>query len=160
MVSLYAVRDHEHRKAVHGLEKMHFNLLAPQRVSAYPYFWHVFRWYAVAETNNFFAASDIDSRTGKLDMSQLRFYHKQSETAETLAAKRSYAGRVYLDWAQYPLVTESHFGDNTVVYFKDLRFDYPMMRGGRTLSLTVELNPDFHVVEEVMGERRQQPPVD
>jgi len=160
VVSLYATRDYEHRQAVRQLQKMHFNLMSPQRVSAFPYYWNVFRWYAVAETSDFFATSDIDSRTLKLNMADLRFYHKQPDTPAVLAAKRSYLGRVYLDWAQYPFLTESRSGENTAVHFKDMRFDYPMMRGGKTLSCTVELDGNLHVVGEMMGSRRQQPPID
>jgi inner membrane protein len=156
----YAVRDYEHRKAVNSVQAMHFNLLAPERVSAYPYFWNIFRWYAVAETSDFFATSDLDLRTGKLDMRELRFYHKRPDTPATIAAKGSYAGRVYLDWAEYPWISQSVTGTNTVVYLKDLRFDYPARRGTGTLSCTVELDGNFHVVGELMGRRRQSPPID
>ncbi len=158
--SMYAVRDHEHREAVHELEAMHFNLSTSTRVSAYPYFWTVFRWYAVAETKDLFATSDIDSRSGKLDMKELRFFYKKPETPATLAAKRSYAGRVYLDWAQYPWVTENVSGEDAVVHFKDLRYDYPRMRGGSTLSCTVELDRNLNIVGESFGARKQQPPLD
>jgi inner membrane protein len=161
IAGLYSFRDHEHRKAVRALGQMHFDFTAPTYVSAYPYFWNIFHWYAVAETNDFFATSDIDSRSGKLDLKQLRFFHKTPETPATLAAKCSYAGRVYLDWAKYLLVTEqSSGGDDTIVHFKDLRFDYPQMRGGKTLSCTIELDHNLHVVGEMLGARKQQPPLD
>lgn len=160
IAGLYAVRDHEHRKAVRALAEMHFNFATPVRASAYPYFWNVFRWYAVTETQDLFATSDINSGSGKLDLKELRLFHKRPETPATLAAKRSYAGRVYLDWAQYPLVTELSSGDDTTVHFKDLRFDYPQMRGGKTLSCTVELDSNLHVVGEMFGARKQQPPLD
>jgi len=67
---------------------------------------------------------------------------------------------VYLDWAQYPLVTETASGDEWIVHFKDLRFDYPPLRGGSTLAGTVELNKDLHVVGEKFGKRSQVPPID
>jgi inner membrane protein len=111
------------------------------------------------ETTDSFATSEIDSRTGKLDLRQLRFFHKVAETPATLAAKRSYAGRVYLDWAQYPWTTKQQDGEKTVVHFKDLRFEFPQMRGSNTLSCTVELDNDLHVVGEVFGSRRQEPPI-
>jgi inner membrane protein len=160
VATFYAVRDYEHHNAVKSVQTMHFNLLAPERVSAYPYFWNIFRWYAVAETSDFFATSDFDARTGKLDMRELRFYHKQPDTPATVAAKRSYAGRVYLDWAEYPWISQSATGADTVVYLKDLRFDYPARRGTGTLACTVELDGNFHVVGELMGKRRQNPPLD
>jgi hypothetical protein len=121
--------------------------------------WSVSRWYAVAETSEFFATSDIDVRSGKLDMSELRFFYKKPETPATLVAKRSYAGRVYLDWAQYPWVMENVFGEDTVVHFKDLRYDYPRMRGGSALSCSVELDRNLHVIGEKFGAREQHPPL-
>jgi inner membrane protein len=160
VAGLYAARDHEHRKAVQALKQARFNTAALVRVSAYPYYWHLFRWYAVAETKDFFASADIDSRTGEVNRNELEFVSKPPETAVTLAAKRCYLGRVYLDWAQYPLVTQTSTGDGWAVHFRDLRYDYPPLRGGTTLSATVELNQNLHVVGEKSGKRPQVPPID
>ena len=85
---------------------------------------------------------------------------KPPETPATLVAKRSYLGRVYLDWAQYPIVTESSSGADSVVQLRDLRFDYPQLRGRITLSCTVELDRNLHVIGERFGRRDQQPPLD
>lgn len=160
VVGLYAIRDYEHRKALYALGRQQFKSAAPVRASVYPYYWNLFRWYAVAETNDFFATSDIDSRTGELNRAELEFFPKRPETPETLAAKRSYLGRVYLDWARYPLVTETSAGQDYVVHFQDLRFDYPQLRGRITLSATVELDSNLHVVGEKFGQRSQVPPLD
>jgi inner membrane protein len=160
VAGLYAARDYEHGKAVLALQSQEFKSVAPGRVSAYPYYWHLFRWYAVAETKNFFASADIDSRTGELNHGELEFLSKPPETAVTIAAKKSYLGRVYLDWAQYPLVTQTSSASGWIVHFRDLRYDYPPLRGGDTLSATVELDKNLHVVAEKFGERSQVPPID
>jgi inner membrane protein len=160
MVLLYAVRDIEHRRALHAFRHQQFESAAPVRVSAYPYYWNVFRWYGVAETKNFFASDDLDSRTGELNNSDLALFPKPPETPATLAAKRSYLGRVYLDWAQYPYVTESASGEIYVAYFRDLRYDYPPLRGRDALSCTVELDKDLRIVGEMFGSREQPPPLD
>jgi inner membrane protein len=157
---LYTARDFEHRKAVHALENQRFESAAPLRVSAYPYYWNLFRWNGVAETKNFFAGSEIDARTGELNWSELELIPKPPETPVTITAKRSYLGRVYLDWAQYPLVTETETGGNFVVEFRDLRFDYPPLRGRGALSCTVELDQNLHIVKEAFGRREQSPPID
>jgi inner membrane protein len=140
MVLLYAFRDHEHRHAVNALRMQQFQSAPPVRVSVYPYYWHLYKWYAVAETASSFVSSDIDSRTGQMNQSALEYFPKPPETPATLAAKQSYLGRTYLSWAQYPLVTETQSEQNTVVHFRDLRYDYPQMRGRITLSCSVELN--------------------
>ena len=160
VVALYAARDLEHRRAVHALQSQRFESAAPLRTSAYPYYWNIFRWYAVAETKDFFASTEINSRTGELDRSELELIPKPLETTVTLAAKRSYLGRVYLDWAQYPLVTETEAGGDAVVQFRDLRFDYPPLRGRGALSCTVELDKNLHIVKEAFGRREQSPPLD
>jgi inner membrane protein len=160
VAGLYAARDHEHRKAVDALRERRFNSAAPVRVSAYPYYWHLFRWYGVVETENFFASSDVDSSSGEMNRGELEFIPKPPETAVTLAAKRSYLGRVYLDWAQYSLVTQTSTVDGWTVRFRDLRYDYPPLRGGNTLSATVELDNHLRVVGEKFGKRAQVPPID
>jgi inner membrane protein len=160
VAGLYAARDHEHQRSVHALQQQRFKAVAPLQVSVYPYYWDIFRWYAVAETKDFFASADIDSRSGELNGGELEFISKPPETAVTLAAKKCYLGRVYLDWAQYPLVTQTSFGTGWVVRFSDLRYDYPPLRGGSTLSATVELDDHLRVVAEKFGKRSQVPPID
>jgi inner membrane protein len=160
VVVLYAARDSEHRRAVHYMQHQRFGSARPLRASAYPYYWNLFQWHAVAETKDFFANADIDSRTGELDRSELQLISKPPETPATLAAKRSYVGRVYLDWAQYPYVTEDKPDDDSIVYFSDLRFRYPPLRGRSALSCSVELDKNLHVVREAFGRREQSPPLD
>jgi inner membrane protein len=120
----------------------------------------LYQWYAVAETADSFATSDIDSRTGHLDQSELEYFPKPPETPVTLTAKRTYLGRAYLSWAQYPLVTETSNGTDYVVLFRDLRYDYPRLRGRITLSCSVELDQNLRVVREKFGQREQVPPID
>ena len=163
VVVLYAVRAYEHRQALHALRGVAFESQSGEpetavRTSVYPYYWTVTRWYAVAETNDFFASSDINSITGTLNHDLLEFYPKPPETPATLAAKQTYLGRVYLDWAQYPLVTATPLGADTLVYFRDLRFDYPDFRGRVSLSGTVELDRELHVIGEWFGRHPPQVP--
>lgn len=157
MALFYAFRDHEHRHAVQALQRQQIQSAVPQRVSAYPYYWHMYKWYAVIETEGGLTTSDIDSRTGQLDPSELEYFPKPPETPATLAAKRSYLGRAYLSWAQYPLVTQAVSGENWMVHFRDLRYDYPEMRGRITLSGSVELDKNLQVVREFFGTREQVP---
>jgi len=160
VVALYAVRDIEHRRAVHVMESQRFESEAPLRASAFPYYWNIFHWSGVAETRSSFAVSDINSRTQEFNPSELEIVPKPPETAATLAAKKSYLGRVYLDWAKYPMVTESQSGDDIAVSFRDLRFDYGRFKGKTPLSCTVELDKNLRVVREAVGTRQQIPPLD
>ncbi len=152
MVAVWSVRGYEHRKAVNALEARMYRNEYPVRASAYPYWWNPFHWYGVVETENFFATMQINSATPEVDpQDQMRIYYKPPETPATLAAKRSYLGRVYLDWAQYPLVEPQILPDSGyLVTFQDLRYAYPD-RGGNALRASARLAPDLHVLHEGFG---------
>ncbi len=158
VVVLWGLRDFEHRRAVSALEARQYADAEPIRVSAYPYWWSPFRWDGVVETKNFFATMTVDSLTPDVDPEgEMQLHYKPEETPATLAAKKSYLGRVYLDWAQYPITeTEPLDSGGYVVRFKDLRFDYPERRS--VLSASVELDRNLKVVALTFGTQRQRAP--
>ena len=164
VVLLWTVRDYEHRRAVNALEARTYNGDEPLRASAYPGLASPFRWYGVVETSNFFVLAPVDSLHPEVDPGdagddklQIRF--KPEETPITLAAKRSYLGRVYLDWAQYPIAETEALeppGAGYIVDFQDLRFvqlPSPLGRGGRrrALGAGIQLDRNLHVVGDVYG---------
>ena len=159
---LYTVRDYEHREALQAVSAVAFDSGSkppetPLRASVYPYPWSLTHWFTVAEMPTFFADTDIDSRSGVLNRDLLEFYATPQETPATLAAKQTYLGRVFLDWARYPVLATSAEGDDAILRFRDLRFDYPQFRGRITLSGWVELNQNLQVVQEGFGNREQKP---
>ncbi|HEY2497137.1 MAG TPA: metal-dependent hydrolase [Candidatus Angelobacter sp.] len=118
-------RDFEHRRAVNALNSRTYRGEEPLRASAFPQAVNPFSWNGVVETKDYFHMLPVDSGSGEVDplnKSIIRF--KPEETPVTLAAKKSWLGRVYLDWAQYPLVTEESLADGRhQVQFEDLRFE-------------------------------------
>ena len=160
VVALWGVRDFYHRHAVNALEARTYENVLPLRASAYPLWWTPFRWVGVVETPAFYANMVVDSLNSEVDPdANMQIVYKPEETPVTLAAKRSYLGRVYLDWAQYPITeTEPLDSGGYLVRFKDERFNYLELRGRNILSAAVELDRNLHVVEERFGSRRQQPP--
>jgi inner membrane protein len=155
VVALWGVRDYEHRRAVSALEARQYEGVDPIRVSAYPYWFNPFRWHGVVETQNFFATMLVDSAGPDVDRGgQMRIRYKPEETAATLAAKKSSLGRVFLDWAKYPLTeTEQVEDGGYVIRFVDLRFGYPESAGRNPLSARVILDKNLNVVSESMGLR-------
>ncbi|HET9405997.1 MAG TPA: metal-dependent hydrolase [Candidatus Sulfotelmatobacter sp.] len=161
VVVMWAVRDFEHRKAVAALNARSYEGIDPIRVSAYPTVIDPFHWYGVVETPDFFALAPVDALHEEVDPEgELEIHHKPQETAVTLAAKRSYLGRVYLDWAQYPITETEELETSTggyLVHFQDLRFmQVPSVlqrrRGARrVLGATVEVDRNLHVVADVFG---------
>jgi inner membrane protein len=160
VVLLWGLRDYEHRRAVHALEARTYHDADPVRASAYPAMTNPFEWYGVVETREFFALAPVDSVTPEVDPDgDLEIRYKPEETPVTLAAKKSYMGRVYLDWAQYPTTEVEDLPppqEGYIVHFIDLRYgQIPAAisrgRGRRALSAAVELDKNLRVVGDVFG---------
>jgi inner membrane protein len=160
IVAYWGVRDFEHRHAVSALEARTYEAANPLRASAYPMWWTPFQWVGVVETSAFYANMSVDALNSDVDPDgQMQIHYKPEETPVTLAAKRSYLGRVYLDWAQYPITeTEPLDSGGYIVRFRDERFDYPGRIGRNVLSAQVELDKNLHVTAEQFGARRQSAP--
>jgi inner membrane protein len=164
IVLMWTGRAYTKSKIEQALKRQTFHSEPALRVSAYPYWlpdshWKIrLRWSAVVETSTSYVTSEVDPSTLLLN-ANMAVIPKTVETPAILAAKRSYVGRVYLDWARYPMVTERSGGEDLVVSFWDLRFGYPDTR--RTLlGASVTLDQNLHVIGEAMGPAKQNPPID
>jgi hypothetical protein len=91
--------------------------------------------------------------------SQTRYKQEASPVLE--AARNTHLGRIYFDWAQYPIVEVETEPNAYLVHFYDLRFQYPDLerRRGRTLGAQVLLDQNLHEVAEWFGSRAQRPDV-
>jgi inner membrane protein len=156
----WGLRDFEHRRAIAVLQSRNYQGADAIRVSAYPYWVNPFRWYGVVETPAFFATMDVDSLAPEVDPeAQMQIRYKPEETPVTLAAKKTYLGRVYLSWAQYPITETEQLANDPVesaraayvVRFRDLRYDYPGRNARVTLGAIVLLTRDLQVVDERFG---------
>jgi inner membrane protein len=160
VVLMWGVRDFYHRRAVAALDARIYQGEDAVRISAYPYPWNPFVWHGVVETKEFYETMLVDALHGEIDpRGQARTYYKPEETAVLEAAKKSYLGQVYLDWAAYPLTTATPLEEGNVAYrvrFIDLRYSYP----GRTtpLGASVDLNRNLQVVAQRFGRRLQRTP--
>jgi inner membrane protein len=150
------VRDFEHRRAVNALNARTYRDQDPLRVSAFPQMLNPFAWNGVVETRDFFQLLPVDSGSGEIDplnIGVMRF--KPEETRVTLAAKTSRLGRVYLDWARYPLVTAEQIeGGRNQVQFEDLRFESAeglALHRGPPLAAYVVFDPQLRVEEMFTG---------
>jgi inner membrane protein len=166
VVLMWVLRDFEHRRAVGALAARTYQDAEPLLVSAYPSLANPFRWYGVVETPAFFVLAPVNSLGPEIDPEgDLRIRYKPEETPITLAAKKSYLGRVYLDWAQYPLVETETLPppeSGYIVDFQDLRFvQLPSLFGRRgetrrALGAGVQLDKNLHVVGDVYGSGKKQ----
>jgi inner membrane protein len=166
VVLLWGLRDFEHRRAVNALASRTYQNAEPIRASAYPALADPFRWYGVVETPAFFVLAPVNSLGPEVDPEDhLSIRYKPEETPVTLAAKRSYLGRVYLDWAKYP-ITETETlpppEGGYIVNFQDLRFaQLPSLLSSRgetrrALGAGVQLDKNLHVVADIYGSGKKQ----
>jgi inner membrane protein len=163
MVLLWIVRDYEHRRAVNALRARTYAQEQPIRVGAYPTYINPFVWHGVVETRSLFVLAEVDSLGPEVDPGksiEARWHYKPEETPVTLAAKRSFLGRVYLDWAKFPITeTEKTADGEYLVHFYDLRFEQTFGSSGRRpLSAGVILNNNLEVTSEFMGRVAQPAP--
>jgi inner membrane protein len=116
------------------------------------------------ETPAFFALAPVNSLNPEVDPEgRMEIRYKPEETPITLVAKKSYLGRVFLDWAQYPIAETETLGsgrEGYIVRFQDLRYvqlpDAMGRRRGRgALGAAVKLDKNLHVIGDVYGEEDQ-----
>ena len=165
IILMWGVRDYEHRKAVTALQSRLYNGVDPLRVSAYPKWIDPFHWYGVVETPAFFVLAPVNSLNPEVDPEErMEIHYKPEETPITLAAKKSYLGRVYLDWAQYPITETETLGSaeqGYIVRFQDLRYSQlpdamGRRRGRGTLGAAVKLDKNLHVLGDVYAAGEEQ----
>jgi inner membrane protein len=163
MVALLTFRFVEHQKALQLAQAGDYNGAPVLRVAADPHPINPFRWQTVVETPQFYQISGADTFNDTIATSNLgQIIYKPPTTLATLVAKRSWLGEVYLDWSQYPVVTETgtDLDGLTTVSFRDLRFlyDTPFFSGREKtpLSGTVYVNADRRIVRMEMDGRIQR----
>jgi inner membrane protein len=150
MVATWGVRDYEHRRALAAMESVDYHNEQAIRMMANPHMFTPFSWSGVVETRDYLETVPVDSLTPEVDPgNQSVLYYKPPETDVTLAAKNSYLGRVYLDWAMYPFIETEKLEapeQGTVVRFSDLRFAYIKRRSKSPLGACVILDPQLREI--------------
>ena len=168
MVGLWVWRYDLHASAVHIAEGQQLSGGEVLRASQSPYPVNPYQWHTVVETPNNFTTGTTDTRLGVMELDQVAVA-KPATTLETLAAKHSLLGRVYLDWSKYPVVDDlgpasEIYPDRDlspreraahVVRFHDLRFGYDVWgfkgRGSNALAGEVWVAADREVIRQSFG---------
>jgi inner membrane protein len=168
MVAVWGYRAEQRNKAEEIARTVEYQGNAPiVKLSLNPYPINPYRWYAVVETPSYFQTGIIDVRTGAMETTQQDLFWKPKTTLATLAAKRSWLGRIYLDWSQFPLeedvgpaATEGSNAGLSKVVFRDLRFMYNTIlfdgRATAPLSARAYVDEEHRVVRVMFGSRDQK----
>ncbi len=158
IVAIILLRDYQHRRAVNALAARTYQNETPLRVSAFPQSQSPFTWKGLVETNDFFELLPVDTLSEEVDPQNVAVVrYKPEETPVTLAAKKSSLGRVFLDWAQYPITEVERLPRDAgyQVQFSDLRFARAAgttRQGLPSLAGYVVLDPKLRVEEMNVGE--------
>jgi inner membrane protein len=151
--ALWTLRFIEHQKALQIAQTGDYNGASILRVAADPYPINPFHWQTIVETPQSFLISSADTLSNNIATSDhADVLYKPPTTLATLVAKRSWFGEVYLDWSQFPVVTDAGADPDglTTVTFRDLRFlyDTPLFSGREKtpLSGAVYVDADRRVV--------------
>jgi inner membrane protein len=157
ITALWTLRSLEHEKALQLARTGDYNGASVLHVAADPYPINPFHWQTVVETPQFYQIAIADTFNNTIAPGdQAEIIYKPPTTLATLVAKRSWLGEIYLDWSQYPVVTETGTDPDglTTVTFRDMRFLYdpPIFSGQEKapLSGAVYINADRRVVRMEM----------
>jgi inner membrane protein len=105
IVLYWSVRNAEHLHAEALLKNGSYMTASVERVAAEPTMSNPFRWTGLVETSTAYRVAEIHTLEDRVRLSSVRIY-KPAVTPAVAAAKGSYLGRIYLDWAQWPLVED------------------------------------------------------
>jgi inner membrane protein len=145
------------------------------KIDAEPYPIDPFAWHVVAETRDYYQTAEVDTRHDDVQSDHgTNITYKPPVTPAVAAAKQSWLGQVYLDWSEFPLVTD--LGTDApiangpdpqpswhTVDFDDMRFSYSAMHEGTSsnpgrnpLGGSVYIGPSNEVEGTFMGGREQK----
>jgi inner membrane protein len=166
------VRAVEHHRALHFIGSARFGELPMLGAGAEPYPVNPFHWFAVVETAGYYQTGSVNTLAETVDTNdQDDVIFKPPVTPAIMAAKRSWLGRVYLDWARFPVVTDRGHANlvvsdelapepqDTAVEFRDLRFAYSFLSRGRdstALTAWVYVSPGEAIDAMVMNNHLQK----
>jgi len=166
---LYAVRNGEHQRALNLLRANPLDE-PTRRVAAEPYPINPFHWHGIVETADYYQTASLTTRNDTVDTDTDQRLYKPPVTLATLAAKRCWLGHVYLDWSNWPVVTD--LGSQPApgaqvtpsnwrtVEFRDLRFGYSAMLLGNSktppLSGFVYVGPGEEIEAMILDGREQR----
>jgi inner membrane protein len=176
MVALWCWRWAEHAEGLALVQNAEVASEPVTRMALEPYPVNPYRWHAILETKDFYQTAEVNTWTGAIESDpEKNLMYKPADTPAVEAAKRTFLGRVYLDWGTWAVVRD--LGPETVkgmdppdlppnrhwttVEFSDLRFHYRFLpsqdaAAGSVLSGWVYIVDDRDDAGEAMGGREQK----
>jgi inner membrane protein len=128
IAALYVLRYDQRQIAMHLVAQIQAQ--PADRIFASPHPTDPFLWSVIADSPDAYRLYNVTTRSSAAETpNQYETLYKPQTTLPLLVAKRSYLGRVYLDWSMYPVLTQIADTSDpnhplTRVTFADARFMY------------------------------------
>lgn len=107
IVLWWSLRNAEHGHAIELVRNGGYVREPIMRIDAEPSIVDPFAWRVIAETKDFYKVIEVHTLHNEVESDSAATVYKPEVTPAVAAAKQSYLGRVYLDWSQFPLVTDT-----------------------------------------------------
>lgn len=170
IVLWWGVRNAEHSHAIELVKNGGYVSAPITQINAEPSMANPFSWRVIAETKDFYEVLRVHTLSNVVETDAAFTVYKPAVTPAVVAAKQSYAGRVFLDWSKFPVVTDVGTApapgawlpqaDWHTVEFEDLRFDdvrSGMGAGRNLLTAWVYVGPGGMIEAMFMDGREQKP---
>jgi inner membrane protein len=166
IVLWWSLRNAEHAHAIELIRNSGTVSEQITRIDAEPAMIDPFAWRVIAETRDYYQIIEVHTLHDEIGSDTAATIYKPQVTPAVSAAKQSWLGRVYLDWSQFPLVTDvgNAAADDApapppgwhTVQFQDLRFDDPQIPGRDPLSAWAYIGPLNEVEAMFMSGHEQK----
>jgi len=155
LLAWFGFRGLCHARAAAILDSHVYRGMEPQRVGAFADMVNPFLWYGVVETADTWELADVNL-LDTFDPTLTRTYYRPEPSPPLEAARRSYVGKVFVDFARFPFAYVEPDGEGFEVIMRDLRFERGV--GGRKgFVARIRLAPNLSVVSEVFNYRSPVP---
>ncbi len=161
----WSLRNAEHAHAIELVRDAGIVSEPVTHIDAEPSIVDPFTWTVIAETQNYYQVVKVHTLHDNVQSDTATTIYKPQVTPAVAAAKQSYLGRVYLDWAKFPVVTDignTPAGDAPppepdwhTVQFQDLRFYDPADQSQSPLGAWAYIGPG-NVVEAMFMSGHEQ----
>ena len=151
---LWGLRDVAHRRVLGFLEAHTYFEQDPLRVGAFPSPIDPFAWTGVVETDTAYDVLPANALDNDVDPRTAQQFHKPEASPALEAALNTRTGRIFMDFARFPLAQAEEADEGFDVQIRDLRFytNY----GGRGFLAEIEMDKAFRVRSESFSFRAQQ----
>jgi inner membrane protein len=155
LLAWFGFRGLCHARAMAILDSHIYRGMEPQRVGAFADMVNPFLWHGVVETADTWELADVNL-LDTFDPTLTRTYYRPEPSPPLEAARQSYVGKVFMDFARFPFAYVEPDGEGFQVVMRDLRFEQGVS-GRKGFVARIRLAPNLSVVSEVFSYRSPVP---